>query len=151
MNKKVIIIVAIIICILVGVFLVKKINKKDNNDTPNKTIVTDEAIKEQDIIEFEKKLKNDGLELSQRKEIYSPDIDEYGYYYDLNGEEIEIYKLELDKLNDICVKVEDFEITIETLNFEIKEGICYNNYLILNCEKNKDKIIQALESENIYE
>lgn len=145
MKKTLIIILVIIICIITTIFINK--NKQSNTknlENKNDKIVTREEIGK--IQEFEEILEENGLNLSNKEAIFSTEINNEGFSYDVNGEKIEIYLINSEKINNILTKVYDnHEIVIRTLNSPRKEGIYYNEILILNCNQNKNKILDIIK------
>lgn len=140
--KKYIFIGLICLCMILGITLIinNKNESKNDNENNNKSTIDSEVDSRLEILET--RLSENNITLKNRKEIYSEAINEKGYSFELNGENIEIYPVDQFKMDNIIVS--DFnnnEVIVKTLDGDEIAGIYINELLILNCVKNKYKIL----------
>lgn len=149
MNKKVKIIICVILIIcaicFIGVIVRKKLNKKDNSviePIQNK----DTIVFEDKMSGFEELLTEEGIELTDKEAITSEVLNENGYKYTYNGEQIELYNISQAKMENLIHKqYSEYEFIILTQNHEKVEVIYYDEILILNCIKNHEELINTLK------
>lgn len=141
--KKVFIIIGVIIILCIILFLVVKTN---NNKEERKINIEVNNVEEGKIELFEKRLKEQNIILLNKEEITSEEINEIGYSYELNGEKIEVYTVDQEKIKNITVNAEkDCVINIKSMNGKRIKAIYYDEILILNCRKNADEILKIFE------
>lgn len=141
--KKVSIIIGFIIVLCIILFVVVK--TKDNKEE-RKINIEVNNVEEGKIELFEKRLKEQNIILLNKEEITSEEINEIGYSYELNGEKIEVYTIDQEKIKNITVNAEkDCVINIKSINGKRIKAIYYDEILILNCRKNVDEILKIFE------
>lgn len=142
--KKTSIIIGIVAVLCIILFIIVKINKpKKVTNTNNNNISSNQQ--QGKIEQFEEQLKEEGITLTNKKEITSEQINENGYTYELNQETIEIYNVKQEKIDNIIEqRKSDYEITIRTMQGDTIDAIYCDEILILNCRKNSEKILAIL-------
>lgn len=151
MNKKNIIIIAIILVIVIAVgwMLFTKSTNKQNEANYSYEIKTEEERKEirkESVGEIETLLKDGGLNLKNKQECVESYIEEEGYSYQVDGQTIEIYEVDGLKLEKLVVRNgKNLEVNLTTQKGRIT-AICFNNTLILNADKElRQKIMNILQ------
>ena len=96
--KKTSIIIGIVAVLCIILFIIVK-SDKPNEVTNNNNISSNQQTGK--IEQFEEQLKEEGITLSNKKEITSEQINENGYTYELNQETIEIYNVKQEKIDNI--------------------------------------------------
>lgn len=151
MNKKNIIIIAIILVIVIAVgwILFTKSTNKQNEANYSYEIKTEEERKEirkESVGEIETLLKDGGLNLKNKQECVESYIEEEGYSYQVDGQTIEIYEVDGLKLEKLVVRnKKTLEVNLTTQKGRIT-AICFNNTLILNADKElRQKIMNILQ------
>lgn len=151
MNKKNIIIIAIILVIVIAVgwILFTKSTNKQNEANYSYEIKTEEERKEirkESVGEIETLLKDGGLNLKNKQECVESYIAEEGYSYQVDGQTIEIYEVDGLKLEKLVVRNgKNLEVNLTTQKGRIT-AICFNNTLILNADKElRQKIMNILQ------
>lgn len=140
--KKTSIIIGIVAVLCIILFIIVK-SDKPNEVTNNNNISSNQQTGK--IEQFEEQLKEEGITLSNKKEITSEQINENGYTYELNQETIEIYNVKQEKIDNIIEqRKSDYEITIRTMQGDTIDAIYCDEILILNCKKNSEKILAIL-------
>lgn len=140
--KKTSIIIGIVAVLCIILFVIIKTDRP-NEVTNNNNIYSNQQTGE--IEQFEEQLKEEGITLSNKKEITSEQINENGYTYELNQEIIEIYNVKQEKIDNIIEqRKSDYEITIRTMQGDTIDAIYCDEILILNCKKNSEKILAIL-------
>lgn len=151
MNKKnIIIIISILILIIIGGICIKmKEGKKEKSSNINtNTINIDEKeIEDKKFSIIENQFKENGINLKNKKEINSSEIEESGFEYEVGSSKIEMYSVSDDKLKYLTNSEEIPQgiILISTKNTIKKEVINFHN-MIVSCtdKKLKQKIIDIL-------
>lgn len=140
--KKTSIIIGIVAVLCIILFIIVK-SDKPNEVTNNNNISSNQQTGK--IEQFEEQLKEEGITLSNKKEITSEQINENGYTYELNQETIEIYNVKQEKIDNIIEqRKSSYEITIRTMQGDTIDAIYCDEILILNCKKNSEKILAIL-------
>lgn len=140
--KKTSIIIGIVAVLCIILFIIVK-SDKPNEVTNNNNISSNQQTGK--IEQFEEQLKEEGITLSNKKEITSEQINENGYTYELNQETIEIYNVKQEKIDNIIEqRKSSYEITIRTMQGDTIDAIYCDEILILNCRKNSEKILAIL-------
>lgn len=149
MNKKIYIIISIIVLVIGGItiyFLTQKdVNTPNNNNNQSQSLISENKFEA-----FKEKLQNSGYEITGEVKKAAELVGaQEGYSYEINGSNIEIYKFnlnsseELTKSNLKSAKNEGKIYMPSFNNYSIEVKI--NNNLVLTSYSNhpdKDKIIK---------
>jgi hypothetical protein len=140
-NLIILVIVAIIIILLSCHLLTLNRDK----ETMSRHEVIEKTMKQRKIDKFEEIYYNTNLvDLENKEEIYSKELSEEGYRYEINLDHIEVYIMDPAKINALLKSIDDRtgEGTIQLNGKRIEDCVVFNtDMLIVNWRNDKTKEI----------